>query len=414
MTPSFRVTHDKALYEAAWQASRRWHWRLRWSRQLETDFQHYYADRYRSQMVLGLAVGALAMVVSVFEDFLIPAGQRDMPLFIRFGLVFPSVLILVFLISRPSLSRWQQPILMLSTLGGASAFLLMAFFVSSPLGRMYVDTLMLIQMFGLTLLRQQFSYGVACVLVIVAGSTAALMLLDFPGTHADRLIDLMLIIFAGILCLVANYMMERSARSDYLQQRLLEVGQQDLEKTNAHLQLLLRSDGLTGIANRRHFDDCLAEEFRRAVRARTSLALLMIDIDSFKQYNDSYGHQAGDETLVRVAQVLALFARRPGDVAARYGGEEFALILSGSNEADALVIADEIVAHVFEKNIPHRSARVSDRVTVSIGVASLQPDQDAFDEAELIARADQALYFAKSSGRNRARSWSALQEGSTS
>lgn len=412
MTPPLCVAHERSLYEAAWQASRRWYWRFDWPARLEADFQHYYADRYRSQMVLGLAVGALAILVSVFEDFLIPAGQRDMPLFIRFGLVFPSVLVLIFLISRPALSRWQQTILMMSTLGGASAFMLMAFFVSSPLGRIYIDTLMLIQIFGLTLLRQQFAYAAASVLVIMTGTTAALLLLDFPGTYSDNLIDLMLIVFAGILCLVANYMMERSARSDYLQQRLLELGQQDLEKTNAHLQQLLRSDALTGIANRRHFDAQLDEEFRRAVRSHMPLALLMLDIDSFKQYNDTYGHQAGDETLARVAQALALFARRPGDVAARYGGEEFSLILPGSSEADALVIADEIVAYVFEKNMPHRSARASDRVTVSIGVAAFAPEQGGLDVAALIAQADQALYFAKSSGRNRARSWSALQHGS--
>ncbi len=412
MTSKLSVTHDKASYECAWQGARSWHWRFDWTALLEADFQQYYADRYRGQMVLGLAVGALAILVSVFEDFLIPAGQREMPLFIRFGLVFPAVLILVLLISRPALARWQQAILMLSTLGGASAFMLMAFYVSSPLGRIYIDTLMLIQIFGLTLLRMQFSYAIACVSVIVTGASSALLLLDFPGTQPENLIDLMLIVFAGMLCLVANYMMERSARLDYLQQRLLEIGQLELEKTNTHLQQLLRSDALTGIANRRHFDVRLDEEFRRATRSRSAVALLMVDVDSFKQYNDSYGHQAGDEALVRVAQALSLFARRPGDVAARYGGEEFSLILPGSNEADALVIADEIVAHVFNQHMPHRSARASDRVTVSIGVAALQTEQEMVDAAELVARADQALYFAKSSGRNRARSWTGLQKGS--
>ncbi|MDQ8035836.1 MAG: GGDEF domain-containing protein [Pedobacter sp.] len=411
MTPPLRVTSERVLYESALQASRSWHWRLPWTGQLETDFQQYYAGRYRSQMVLGLVVGALAILVSAFEDFLIPAGQREILLFIRLGLVLPAVLVLAWLISRPALSQWQQFILMLSTLGGAAAFLLMAFFVTSSFGRIYIDTLMLIQIFGLTLLRQQFSYAAVCVLLIVAVASAVLLLPDFPGAQSDKLIGLMLIVFAGLLCLVANYMMERSARLDYLQQRLLEQGQQDLEKANSHLQQLLRSDALTGIANRRHFDARLDEEFRRAARSHTPVALLMVDVDSFKQYNDSYGHQAGDDALTRVAQSLALFARRPGDVAARYGGEEFALILPGSSEADALAIAEEVVTYVYEQNMPHRTARASDRVTVSIGVAALQSAELA-DVAELIAQADQALYFAKSSGRNRARSWSALQQGS--
>lgn len=413
MTPPLRVTHDRALHESAWQAAQSWHWRLAYPASLETDFQKHYANRYRGQMVLGLAVGALAMVISLFEDFLIPASQRDIPMFIRFGLVLPSVLVLLFLISRPALSRWQQSILMMATLGGASSFMLMAFYVSSPLGRIYIDTLMLIQIFGLTLLRMQFAYAIACALVIAGGASMALLGLDFPGLRSEHLIDLMLIVFAGLLCLVANYMMERSARLDYLQQRLLEFGQQDLEASNSHLQQLLRSDALTGIANRRHFDAKLEEEFRRAERGHDPLALLMLDIDSFKPYNDTYGHQAGDETLARVAQILASFARRPGDVAARYGGEEFALILPGSSEAHALAIAEEVVAHVFEKNMPHKSARASDRVTVSIGVASLQPGVDASDSALLVEYADQALYFAKNGGRNRARSWSMLEAGST-
>lgn len=408
MTPSLRVTPESSHYESARQALRRWHWRLAWSPALEADFQQHYAQRYRSQMVLGLLVGALAIVVSVFEDFLIPAGQREILLFIRLGLVLPAVLVLALLISRPALSRWQQLILMLSTVGGAAAFLLMAFFVTSSFGRIYIDTLMLIQIFGLTLLRQQFSYAAVCVLLIVLGASAVLLLLDFPGAHSDKLIGLMLIVFAGLLCLVANYMMERSARLDYLQQRLLEVGQQELEKANTHLQQLLRSDALTGIANRRHFDACLDEEFRRAQRHEAALSLLMLDIDCFKQYNDSYGHQGGDETLTKVAQALAGFARRPGDVAARYGGEEFALILPGSSEVDALAIAEEVVAAVFAQALPHRSSRVADSVTVSIGVAAFTHEGKVTTPEMLISCADQALYFAKNAGRNRACSWSSM------
>jgi diguanylate cyclase (GGDEF)-like protein len=411
MTPSPSLAQGRAVYESVWLASQGQGWRLSYPEPLESDYQSYYAVRYRSHMGLGLAVGTLAILISWFEDFLIPADQRLMPMFIRFGLVLPSVLLLLFLIMRPAMARWQQSILMLSTIGGATAFLLMAFFVSSPLGRIYIETLMLILIFGLALLRMQFAYALACVVVIIGGAMAALLSLPFPGSRQAHLIDLMLIVFAGLLCLVANYLIERSARGDYVQQRLLEFRQQDLEASNSHLQQLLRSDGLTGIANRRHFDQRLSEEFRRAERGAYPLALLMLDIDAFKQYNDTYGHQAGDETLTKVAQTLAIFARRPGDVAARYGGEEFALILPGSSEAHALAVAEEVVLNVFEQGLPHKSSRVSDRITVSIGVASAQPGVSIKDPAELVANADQALYFAKGAGRNRARSWSALEKG---
>lgn len=410
MTSSSPVAQGRAAYEAVWQASQEQGWRLAYPEPLESDYQSYYAIRYRSHMGLGLAVGALAILISWFEDFLIPADQRVMPMFIRFALVLPSVLLLLFLIMRPAMARWQQSMLMLSTIGGAAAFMLMAFFVSSPLGRIYVETLMLILIFGLSLLRMQFAYALACVCVIIVGASVAMLGLPFPGSRQGHLIDLMLIVFAALLCLVANYMIERSARGDYVQQRLLEFRQEDLEASNAHLQQLLRSDALTGIANRRHFDQRLTEEFRRAERGHYPLALLMLDIDAFKQYNDTYGHQAGDETLAKVAQTLAIFARRPGDVAARYGGEEFALILPGSSEENALSIAEEIVMNVFEQHLPHKSSRVSDRITVSIGVASVQPGIDVPEAALLVANADQALYFAKGAGRNRARHWSSMEK----
>lgn len=408
MIPDATPSRDSSLYESAWRASGRGSWRLSWNSLLEDDFQAYYAERYRDHMALGLAVGALAMVLSVFEEYLLPPGQRALPLFIRFGLVLSADLLLLLLIRRPALAHLQQGILMLTTLGGAASFLLMAYLVSSPLGRVYVDTLILIQIFGLTLLRMQFAYALVCVLVISVGSTVALALLPFPVNPGEQIIDLLLIVFAGMLCLVANYLMERSARSDYLQQRLLELRQQDLEESNSHLEQLLRSDALTGIANRRYFNQRLDEEFRRAERGSYPLALLMLDIDCFKQYNDHYGHQAGDRTLAAVAQALASFARRPGDVAARYGGEEFALILAGSSEEDALTIAREVVAHVEGRQLPHATSRVCDRVTVSIGVASLQPAQGG-SLPDLIARADQALYLAKAEGRNRACGWSRVQ-----
>jgi diguanylate cyclase (GGDEF)-like protein len=279
---------------------------------------------------------------------------------------------------------------------------MMGYFVESPLGRMYLDTLILIQIFGLALLRMQFAYAVACALVVTAGTAAVLHLTPFPEQGGAQFIDLMLITFAGMLCLVTNYLMERSARADYLQQVLLELRQQELEESNSHLEQLLRSDALTGIANRRCFDQTLSDEFRRAERGAYPLALCMLDVDCFKQYNDTYGHQAGDETLVQVADALARFARRPGDLAARYGGEEFALILPGSSEEDALAIARELVAHVHARALPHRSSRVGDRVTISVGVAAVLPGTDGSSETDLIANADQALYLAKARGRNRA------------
>jgi diguanylate cyclase (GGDEF)-like protein/PAS domain S-box-containing protein len=160
------------------------------------------------------------------------------------------------------------------------------------------------------------------------------------------------------------------------------------------------SDGLTGIANRRHFDVALEKEFRRAKRAGSPLSLLMIDIDSFKPYNDSYGHQQGDDTLIKVAGTLAAMLQRPLDLIARYGGEEFGVILPELDVVQAARLAETMRQRIFDLAIAHRSAPGFDRVTVSIGLATHSNEQ-SLDPAALLGAADRALYIAKHEGRNR-------------
>jgi diguanylate cyclase (GGDEF)-like protein/PAS domain S-box-containing protein len=159
-------------------------------------------------------------------------------------------------------------------------------------------------------------------------------------------------------------------------------------------------DGLTGIANRRYFDVALDRELRRALRLGGSLSLLLTDIDSFKAYNDHFGHQGGDSCLSTVAQALASRLKRPADVAARYGGEEFAAILPDTDAAQARRLAENIREYIASLELPHAPAAVHPRVTLSIGVASLEKGR-LEDAASLIEAADKALYAAKRGGRNR-------------
>ena len=159
-------------------------------------------------------------------------------------------------------------------------------------------------------------------------------------------------------------------------------------------------DGLTGIANRRYFDVALNRELRRAQRAGGELSLLMMDIDSFKAYNDHFGHQQGDTCLSTVAQALAGMLKRPADVSARYGGEEFAAILPDTSSEQARVLADAIREQVASLAITHAPAATWPHVTLSIGVASF--DKERLNDAPtLIEAADKALYAAKHAGRNR-------------
>ena len=159
-------------------------------------------------------------------------------------------------------------------------------------------------------------------------------------------------------------------------------------------------DGLTGIANRRHFDVALERELRRAQRADGALALLLVDIDSFKAYNDHFGHQQGDSCLTLVAQELAGMLKRPADLAARYGGEEFAAVLPDTTLEQARVLADRIRAHVAGLGLQQAPAAHHPKVTLSIGVAAFDRARLNAPEA-LIEAADKALYAAKRGGRNR-------------
>lgn len=159
-------------------------------------------------------------------------------------------------------------------------------------------------------------------------------------------------------------------------------------------------DGLTGIANRRYFDVALDRELRRAQRMGGELALLLVDIDSFKAYNDHFGHQQGDACLTTVAQALASRLKRPADVAARYGGEEFAAILPDTSLDQAELVANAIRAYVAALALPHAPSAYFPMVTLSIGVAAFDPAR-LKDPAALVEAADKALYAAKHGGRNR-------------
>ncbi|NMM12751.1 MAG: diguanylate cyclase [Rhodoferax sp.] len=171
-----------------------------------------------------------------------------------------------------------------------------------------------------------------------------------------------------------------------------------LEEANMKLQALSNTDGLTGIANRRKFDNLFAQEWNRAQRTGTPLALVMLDVDLFKHYNDHYGHVAGDSCLQALAGALVKAGRRAGELVARYGGEEFVVLLPDTNGHDALEAARNMQHEVWSLALPHTET-VPGIVTFSLGVASLVPSSQHSPEY-LIQQADLALYRAKEAGRN--------------
>jgi diguanylate cyclase (GGDEF)-like protein/PAS domain S-box-containing protein len=179
-----------------------------------------------------------------------------------------------------------------------------------------------------------------------------------------------------------------------------KLAEQALESAMAVLAEQAATDGLTGVANRRRFDEVLDLEWRRAMRAGDPVAVLMIDADHFKRFNDTYGHQAGDDCLRSLARTISAVIRRPHDLAARYGGEEFAVILPATDIAGAHTIGEAIREAVEALALAHVANAAKAIVTVSIGAAALVPPRD-FVPALLVEAADAALYAAKAAGRNR-------------
>lgn len=176
--------------------------------------------------------------------------------------------------------------------------------------------------------------------------------------------------------------------------------EQRLAEAHASVLALSRTDGLTAIANRRWFDESLAHEFARALRSKTPIGLLLMDIDCFKLFNDNYGHAAGDDCLRKVAQAVRSVVKRPPDMAARYGGEEIVCLLPDTDLIGVAKVGDAVLEAVRSLGIPHRFSKAIDIVTLSIGGVSIIPEQN-MTPTSIIEAADSYLYQSKEHGRNR-------------
>lgn len=179
-----------------------------------------------------------------------------------------------------------------------------------------------------------------------------------------------------------------------------EVVQQELKKLNKELSDLSEIDGLTGIANRRHFDEFFEHEFRHAIRYKTPISLMMLDIDYFKEYNDHYGHLNGDKIIIKIAEIIKKHAKRSNDLAVRFGGDEYIVLLSDATEEFCNNIAFNIQEELKQLNLIHDFSSVAPRITLSIGIASIVPERETLSNT-LLEYADNALYQSKENGRNR-------------
>lgn len=373
-------------------------WRLRFPQALESEFQQDYCRRYRAHMQLAMFLGILALLAcGVVDPFWMPAVAGKLWT-IRLLMVLPMLGLLLLSRTRVGERRMQ----LLTVLAGATSvvgLIAISLNAEEPFKHYYSGAVTIVMLVVFVLSRLQFNWGVAAAFIMLASLSAGFLIFGHASFQL-WVINFFTASISAIFALVGTFLIERSLRQNYLQARMLNFEKMGLEESNLRLQYLTAVDGLTQIANRRSLDASLTTEWQRALRKQEPLGLVMIDVDHFKLFNDTYGHQAGDACLQEVAGAIKGFARRPGDLAARYGGEEFVLVLTNATAEQARLVAERVRDQIVSLGIPNQRSNHG-HVTASFGVASFVPTAKHSGPEALLLAADQALYHAKKNGRNR-------------
>jgi diguanylate cyclase (GGDEF)-like protein len=309
-----------------------------------------------------------------------------------------SLVVPIALLHLPSFHRHYQKVIFLA----GSAVLAIAMLGTQLLDNprlMQINTYVSLLIISILVLALRLSLVVST-LTSLTGISLAIGTVLLLGRPVDWSMLVWYCLGSLLVMVFVGAVIERQERISFLQGLLLEHESAERARLNQELERLAHQDGLTHLANRRHFDETLAREWERLRREGRSMAVLFIDVDCFKPYNDTYGHAAGDECLTAIAGVLQLAARRPGDLAARYGGEEFVVILPGTELAGAREVAERILADVDKLRIPHAASQVAGHVTISLGLAVRVPQAGEAVQG-LLEAADKAVYAAKRGGRHR-------------
>jgi diguanylate cyclase (GGDEF)-like protein len=358
---------------------------LTFNPELETDYRHTHFDEnlLHTRVNLCLAV-VITIAFSAMDSIILGPELNRIPRMIHMLVIIPTLLIVLASSFSPQRNRFYPPLAVVAStiLGlGVSAVQITATLGGMPiLFPCLMLTIIFIYFMGGLIFYHALAANVIVMLVYLAVGTA----LELPGREFAY--DALAMIAANLFGASVVFMHEKTSRMRFLEACLLRE--------------MVARDGLTGIQNRRMFDQHIQRAWQQAVREEERVAVLLADIDCFKDYNDRYGHQAGDECLRAVAVSLSQCARRPLDFVARYGGEEFAVVLYEASREYVAEVLTRIQRSIAELNIPHEASRVASRLTLSIGAAYILPSSTRTPEG-LIQLADEALYSAKEQGRNR-------------
>ena len=358
--------------------------RLRFSPPLEGEYRAYILEESFELKRIALGVAALIwLALTAFDMAVVPDSHVSWVIAIRVLVLAILLMCAVFIMQRRYLHLWLPLSMTCILVLGVGAALIVGVAHQADPDYPY-EGLMLVSMAAYFLIGLRLSEAVACSLVVLLAYVLAELAAGLP---VPRLLNnVLLLTFGNLIGGVGCYLLEHKSREYFLVSRLM--------------RLLAYHDSLTRLHNRRSFNRQFERLWRQAHREGKSLALLLCDLDHFKAYNDSYGHQAGDVALQRVGALIQQAARRPLDIGVRLGGEEFALLLFDIGADEALQRAEALRQSLELAAIAHRDSTSSKVLTMSIGVAWLSPDSQP-QLSQLYEQADRALYEAKAFGRNR-------------
>ena len=380
---------------------------MRFPARLEQQFLRDGAERRLRYVLISGVLSLFVFNGFLLADYLMAPDVFWLAVQVRLGVFTPGAVLLLAVgwWARDWALRVISPTLLecIVMLSGVCAAASLAFILSashSPTSQYYHVGLMVVVMYGNVVQRLRFWYAVAFSLAVYGMHIGGVLML--PAFNPRLILPMVGLVGATVVfTLMANYALERDGRRHYLLSLRRKHVLHDLGDVQRRLEKLARMDALTGLYNRRHFHDYLAQVWQRARHGGQEVALIMVDVDHFKKYNDRYGHPAGDQCLSRVAQAMLDSLRRPGDLVARLGGEEFIAVLPDTDAATALKAAERIREAVVALGIVHEDSDTAPMVTVSLGVCSARGKPELAD-TDLIAMVDAALYQAKRAGRNRA------------
>jgi diguanylate cyclase (GGDEF)-like protein len=358
---------------------------LRFEPPLEAEFRLARLDAGRRQIRYNLLLAVLLIgAFAVMDRWLLGESSQLVPDVLRFGVLVPLIALAIASTYSQAYAR-VYPVLMQLVAPAAGVCVVLIETRAARAGvQLVFATLVITTIYLYFLVGMLFHAALRSNLLVLAVYIAVAWAADLRGQQLAY--STMVLALANMVGAVVCYSLEKANRLSFLEARLLGE--------------MVSRDGLTGIYNRRMFDERLEDLWNQAIREHATVAMLLIDIDCFKLFNDCYGHQAGDETLCRVAETLERFARRPLDFTARYGGEEFATVLYDVDRGFVDDVAHRMRAEVEALAIAHERSSAASSLTVSVGAACVRPVAGRHSEG-LIQLADEALYTAKNQGRNR-------------